>query len=145
MVRTHRYGFCVLILSMNKKALTILNILLLVLMLSTAVTYAAGPSEITVGGASSARGTDTCTGDDGISKLLCAQSLPDLLNALFKISLSVGAVLALLRIAYSGYLYMGSADMWSTKSHAKEVLADAVIGLILLLAIWLILNQINFR
>jgi hypothetical protein len=37
---------------------------------------------------------------------------------------------------------MGS-DIWSTKQHAKDVFRDAVVGLLLLLAIYLILYQIN--
>jgi hypothetical protein len=64
------------------------------------------------------------------------------INGAFKAALSVGAILAVLRIAYAGYLYMGT-DMWHTKSHAKEILGDVVLGLLLLLGIYLILWQIN--
>ena len=87
-------------------------------------------------------GTGLC-GGDALSDLFCKASLPDMLNGAFQIAISVGAILAMLRIAYGGYLYMGSADMWSSKQHAKEVFRDAVIGLLLLLAIYLILYQIN--
>ena len=87
-------------------------------------------------------GSDLCGGDP-LSKLFCAENIPDMLNRAFQIAISVGAILAMLRIGYAGYLYMGSADMWSTKQHAKDVFRDAVIGLLLLLAIWLILYQIN--
>jgi hypothetical protein len=51
--------------------------------------------------------------------------------------------MAVLRIAYGGYLYMGSADMWGNKQQAKEAIGDAIVGLLLLFAIYLILNQIN--
>lgn len=51
--------------------------------------------------------------------------------------------MAVLRIAYGGYLYMGSADMWGNKQQAKETIGDAIIGLLLLFAVYLILNQIN--
>lgn len=64
------------------------------------------------------------------------------INGAFKAALSIGAILAVLRIAYAGYLYMGT-DMWHTKSHAKEILGDVVLGLLLLLGIYLILWQIN--
>ena len=64
------------------------------------------------------------------------------LNALFKASLAIGAILAVLRIVYGGFLYM-TKDTFSDKNNAKQILSDAVIGLLLLLAIWLILNQIN--
>ena len=70
------------------------------------------------------------------------QDLGTFINAAFKITLSLGAILAVLRIAYAGYQYM-SSDAWGEKSHAKEILGDVTIGLLLLLSVWLILNQIN--
>jgi hypothetical protein len=70
-------------------------------------------------------------------------SLSGYLNAIFTTVLSVGAVLAVLRIAWAGYLYMGSADMWGSKQQAREMLGDAIIGLLLLFGIYLILYQIN--
>jgi len=70
-------------------------------------------------------------------------SLAPLINNTFKIILSVGAMLAVLRIAYGGYMYMGSADMWGNKQTAKEIVSNALIGLILLFGIYLILFQIN--
>ena len=42
--------------------------------------------------------------------------------------------MAVLRIAYGGYIYMGSADMWGNKQQAKETIGDAIIGLLLLFA-----------
>lgn len=92
----------------------------------------------------SGAGTDLC-GGDALSKMFCAQnnSLPSMLNQAFQISISIGAILAMLRIGFAGYLYMGSADMWSSKSKAKEVFQNAIFGLLLLLAIYLILYQIN--
>ena len=86
--------------------------------------------------------------NDTISGFLLASTdggnnLAAFFNSAFKIAISVGAILALLRIVLAGYLYMGSADMWSNKQHAKDVFRDAVVGLLLLLGIWLILHQIN--
>lgn len=81
-------------------------------------------------------------GSDPLSNLFCSASLAEMINGAFTVSISLGAILAMLRIGYAGYLYMGS-DMWSNKQHARDVFRDAVIGLLLLLAIWLILNQIN--
>ncbi len=66
-----------------------------------------------------------------------------MLNTAFIVAINVGAILAMMRIMWAGWLYMGSADMWSNKHHAKEVFQDAIIGLLLLLAVWIILNQIN--
>lgn len=83
------------------------------------------------------------SGSPLLTSALNSGSLPDYINTVFKIVLSVGAILAVLRIAYGGYLYMGSADMWGNKQHAKEIIGDAIIGLLLLFAIYLILDQIN--
>lgn len=63
-------------------------------------------------------------------------------NGAFKTALSVGAILAVLRIAYAGYTYMTS-DAWGNKTHAKEILGDVVLGLLLLLGTYLILDTIN--
>ena len=79
----------------------------------------------------------------GFTKAFSDHSLPEYFNDVFTIVLSIGAILAVLRIAYAGYMYMGSADMWGNKQQAKEILGDAVIGLLLLFAIYLVLNQIN--
>ena len=81
--------------------------------------------------------------NDPVSEFITSSSLSELFNSAFKLSLSVGAILALLRIVWAGYQYMGSADMWSTKQAAKETLSDAIVGLLLLIGIWLILNVIN--
>jgi threonine/homoserine/homoserine lactone efflux protein len=91
-----------------------------------------------------ASGSGNCGGDP-LSNLFCSGSLPQMLNFAFQAAIRLGAVLAMLRIAYAGYLYMGSEDMWSTKSHAKEVFRDAIIGLLVLLAVYLILHQIDPR
>ncbi len=69
--------------------------------------------------------------------------LGSVLNTLFVVAINIGAILAMFRIAWAGWLYMGSADMWSEKQHAKNVFQDAIIGLLILLAIWIILNTIN--
>lgn len=77
-----------------------------------------------------------------VDQFFAAKDFPSVLNALFVLAISIGAVLAVLRIAYAGYLYL-KGDIWGNKSKAKEYLQDAVFGLILLLAIWVILHTIN--
>lgn len=77
-----------------------------------------------------------------LAGLYGSASLADFINRLFTISISVGAILAVLRLAFAGYMYMTS-DAFGHKSHAKEVIGDVVLGLLLLLSIWLILRQIN--
>lgn len=80
-----------------------------------------------------------------LSQLYSTQSgdFSTFINALFKFALAVGAIGAVLRLAYAGYLYMGQADMWSHKGEAKAIIGDVTLGLLLLLGVWLILNQIN--
>jgi hypothetical protein len=79
------------------------------------------------------------------SKLAGAYNTNDFgkfLNRLFVGAISLGAILAVLRLAWAGFVYMGT-DMWGKKEHAKEIITDTLLGLFLLLAIWLILHQIN--
>lgn len=71
-----------------------------------------------------------------------SMTLPQFFNAVFTMSISVGAILAVLQLARAGWLYM-SSDAFGTKSRAKEIIRDAIIGLLLLLGIYIILFQIN--
>lgn len=68
--------------------------------------------------------------------------LPTFLNKAFELAIAIGAILAVLRILYGGMLYMGT-DTFGKKSKAKEILQDAVLGLLLLLGTYIILEQIN--
>jgi hypothetical protein len=77
-----------------------------------------------------------------LGQLNSSTSLASFLSGLFTAAISLGGILAVLRLAYAGYLYMTS-EAFGTKSHAKEVIGDAVLGLLLLLGVWLILKQIN--
>lgn len=69
-------------------------------------------------------------------------TLSGFLTGLFTAVISVAAIIAVLRLGYAGYLYMTS-ESWGSKGKAKEVIGDVVLGLLLLLSCWLILNQIN--
>ena len=69
-------------------------------------------------------------------------SLADFVSNIFTMAISAGAILAVIRLSWAGYLYM-TTDSWGSKGHAKEVIGDVVLGLLLLLGIWLILWQIN--
>lgn len=63
-------------------------------------------------------------------------------NILFTVAISIGAILAVLRLAYAGVVYM-TTDLVTSKQNARQMIADVVLGLIVLLAIWVILFQIN--
>lgn len=87
-------------------------------------------------------------GNDGaLSQLVNAHDLPTLLNAGFKVAISLGAILAVIQIARAGLMYTGFLSYFeqigSDKSKAKRVLNDAIFGLVLLLAVWIILYTIN--
>lgn len=70
------------------------------------------------------------------------KSLSTYLNTIFKVAIAAGAMLAVLRLTYAGYLYMGG-DMWGNKQKAKDIIRDVFIGIFLLLSIYVILKQIN--
>lgn len=69
-------------------------------------------------------------------------NLPQFLNSLFKAAIIVGAILAVLRLSYAGFMYMMS-DLPGTKVNARAIISNSVLGLLLLLSIWIILQQIN--
>ncbi len=69
-------------------------------------------------------------------------SLTGYLNTIFKAAISIGAILAVIRLAYAGYIYMGG-DMWGNKERAKEIIRNVFLGILLLLSIFIILFQIN--
>lgn len=84
-------------------------------------------------------------GDDAVATdFTKSSSIGDAVVYLYKIALAVGAILAFFRIGYAGFVYMTS-DIWKTKSSMKDILGNAIFGLILLFAIYLILNQIDPR
>jgi hypothetical protein len=71
-----------------------------------------------------------------------SDGLVPFVNAMFKAALAIGAMLAVLQLARAGIYYMGS-DVWARKEQGKQLMRDALIGLLILLGIWMILNQIN--
>lgn len=71
-----------------------------------------------------------------------SESLTGYINKIFFFAITIGGILAIMRIAWAGFLYI-TTDLWSSKGRAKEMLQETVLGLCLLLAVWLILSQIN--
>lgn len=71
-----------------------------------------------------------------------SSDLGALMNRVFVGAISLGAILAVLRLSWAGFVYM-SSDLPGAKSNAKEIIWDTLFGLFLLLAIYLILKQIN--
>lgn len=63
-------------------------------------------------------------------------------QTLFSLSITIGALLAVLMLAWSGYQYI-LTDVVKIKGDAKQRIQNALIGLLMLLATVLILRQIN--
>ncbi len=62
--------------------------------------------------------------------------------AIFKLAIGLSAVAAVVMIVIGGFQYMTS-DAIQGKSAGKERIKNAIYGLILVIAAWLILNEIN--
>jgi len=64
------------------------------------------------------------------------------LTGMFKLGIGIASVLAVLYIIIGGIKYM-TAEAVGVKTAAKETIQNAIFGLILALASWLLLNTIN--
>ncbi len=69
-------------------------------------------------------------------------SLPDYLVAIFKLTLGLAAVMAVVQITIGGVEYM-STDAISGKENGKERITQAIYGLLLAIGAWLILYTVN--
>ncbi|MDP2837938.1 MAG: pilin [Candidatus Moranbacteria bacterium] len=77
-------------------------------------------------------------GTDGLGS-----DLPGYIKAIYKIALIVVTLSAVLMITIGGFMYLTSAGNTAAMSSAKSVIADALIGLVIALAAWLVLYVIN--
>lgn len=75
----------------------------------------------------------------GIPFIGSTTTLPQLLQALYRIAIILGAVFAVVRITIAGLQYMGS-DSFGSKSDAKKAITEVLIGLLILLSTVLILK-----
>jgi len=71
-----------------------------------------------------------------------AQTTGDLLNSAFTISIILGAMLAVGMLMYHGFRYM-TATSGDTKTKAKKGITNVFVGLLLLLTLVIIVEQIN--
>ncbi len=69
-------------------------------------------------------------------------SLSTYLNLVFKILISIGAMIAVVTLVFGGITYMTS-EVVGNKEAARKRMQAALIGLFLLLTCWLILHEIN--
>lgn len=70
-------------------------------------------------------------------------TLSTYLNDAFKIGVGIAGVFAVLMIVIGGISYIGGASNPSARSEAKNKITNAIFGLILAIASWLILSTIN--
>jgi hypothetical protein len=82
------------------------------------------------------------SGSPQLSSLADGVDLTSFLQGLFDLLIVVGATLAVIQITRGGFIYM-TQDVISSKIKAKDIIRDAVVGLVLLLSTVLILRQIN--
>jgi hypothetical protein len=81
-------------------------------------------------------------GIPGITDTGSTPTLMGYLNAIFTLVISVGAMLAVIRIALAGFQYL-STDAWGSKEEALGTIRAVLIGLIVLLLSTVILRTIN--
>ena len=72
-----------------------------------------------------------------------APSLSTYLRAVFLTGIGLAGVLAVLMIVIGGIQYIGSGMSPSVKSDARDRITNAIMGLLLALLSWIILNTIN--
>ncbi|MDP3957821.1 MAG: hypothetical protein Q8Q10_04985 [bacterium] len=70
-------------------------------------------------------------------------NLPAYIQAIYKTALIVIVLSALFMLSVGGFMYLTSAGNTSAMSTAKGVIFDSIIGLVIALTAWLLLNTIN--
>jgi hypothetical protein len=65
------------------------------------------------------------------------------IEAIYKIALIIVTLSAVLMLSIGGFMYLTSAGNTSAMGTAKGVIFDSIIGLVIALAAWLLLNVIN--
>ena len=81
-------------------------------------------------------------GVPGIKDFAQSNSIPQLLNSIYKICIGVAATLAVLQIMRAGVMYMGG-DSITEKKEARNLISMSVIGLILVLSPVVVFSIIN--
>lgn len=70
-------------------------------------------------------------------------NLPEYVKAIYKVALIVIVLSALFMLTVGGFMYLTSAGNTSAMGTAKGVIFDSLIGLVIALTAWLLLNVIN--
>ncbi|MBI2439396.1 MAG: hypothetical protein HYV45_02250 [Candidatus Moranbacteria bacterium] len=69
--------------------------------------------------------------------------LPEYVQAIYNLGLAIVTLSAVLMLSIGGFMYLTSAGNTSAMGSAKGVIFDALIGLVIALTAWLLLNVIN--
>ncbi len=69
--------------------------------------------------------------------------LPGYITAVYNVALAVVVLSAVLMVSIGGFMYLTSAGNTATMGTAKGIIFDAIIGLVLALSAWVLLNTIN--
>jgi len=78
----------------------------------------------------------------GLTDTSAKRTLADYLNALFRLAIGLGALIAVIRIIYAGVKYM-SRDSFFAKEEAKSDIQTSLLGLLIMLSVVLVLTVIN--
>lgn len=105
---------------------------LLTLLLAPVIASAIEPSEY----------QPLATGIPGVTDKAGTPTLVEYLNAIFTITITIAALIAVVRIVVAGFKYM-MTDAWGSKEEAISTIQAVVIGLIVLLLTTVILKTIN--
>ena len=73
------------------------------------------------------------------------QALPTYIGNIYHAAIPIAAGLATLVIIYGGYRYITSAGNPEALKDAKDIIVGALIGLVLLLLAYVILNQLQYN
>lgn len=106
------------------------------------------PTTATPGTDSTAESVDqftSLTQLPGIPEVSNAASLPDFFNNLYRLCIGAAAVIAVLQIMRAGVKFMTKGGSVSANSEAKDMIRNAVIGLILVLSPAIVFGIINPR
>jgi hypothetical protein len=85
--------------------------------------------------------------EGSIERLLCTPSdqgdhdLSNCINKLYRFAVAIGAFAAVFFLVLAGYFYIVGGQ--TAKEKGKHMLVSTLVGLVILLGSWLILNQIN--
>jgi hypothetical protein len=79
----------------------------------------------------------------GVGKAGSSPSMSDYVNGIYKFAVAAVVFSALLMITIGGFMYIISAGNQAQAGTAKQIITDALLGLVVVFTIYLILHTIN--